>query len=637
MLTGISIARGSIIRTSVSKDSFQRAFRNRGLRTRTALSPHPTRLGRYARRAGYLLAGITGIYIVDRVWNASAITRNARTLWTCAMITFDYKVNFTEANNDHIPELHERVANRMYDLFTSNGGAYIKVGQALAANAAFLPKPVQEKFSKLFDDAPQVPYSEILQVFQSELGRPPDGPDGIFEVFEKDAVASASIAQVHKAKLRPIPGDPDTQEKWVAVKVQKPAVAKQMKWDLGAYRLVMWMFENWAFDLPVYFVVDFVSDHIRHELDFLLEAENAKQTTRFVASEPRLSQNVYIPKVYDQFTTKRVMTAEWIDGVRLSDRAGIRRLIGAEKDITVTKAIVPASVDSPAVHDAPPTSFTYPPAPLKGGVNFIMKTMVELFSAQMFSWGWVHCDPHPGNVIIRPNPHHPTRPQLVLLDHGLYVRVNDEFRKDWSALWKGLLTADYSIVERTTTKWGVGLPDMFASVTLAKPVKLSRKNRDLATEQEKLKKELTEYMNMSQYQQSVVMKKKLKVFLTDTDRMPKELIFLLRNMRIVQGNNQSFGSPVNRIKITGYWASRSLTRASNLTFTERIREYTNHIAFRGVMLSLDIAFWTTRLKQWFWAKFGRVALSFEDELEKTMRGLMKGNLGMDVETGVFNG
>ncbi|ESK82145.1 abc1 domain protein [Moniliophthora roreri MCA 2997] len=101
---------------------------------------------------------------------------------------------------------------------------------------------------------------------------------------------------------------------------------------------------------------------------------------------------------------------------------------------------------------------------------------------------------------------------------------------------------------------------MFASVALARPVKLTKKDRNVVAEQEKLK-ELTEYMNMSQYKQSVVMKRELKAFLTDTDRMPKELIFLLRNMRIVQGNNQSFGSPVDRIKVTGYWVSRSLARS----------------------------------------------------------------------------
>lgn len=122
-------------------------------------------------------------------------------------------------------------------------------GQAIGSNAALLPKPMQEKFAKLFDDAPQIPYSDVLRVFQAEFGRPPSGPDGVFEIFEEQAIASASIAQVHRAKLWPVAGD--TTENWVAVKVQKPDITKQMVWDLGAYRMVMWMFENWAFDLPV--------------------------------------------------------------------------------------------------------------------------------------------------------------------------------------------------------------------------------------------------------------------------------------------------------------------------------------------------------------------------------------------------
>lgn len=112
---------------------------------------------------------------------------------------------------------------------------------------------MQQKFAKLFDDAPQIPYSEVLSVFKSEFGRSPSGPNGVFQIFDENAIASASIAQVHKAKLWPSPHDPEGQ--WVAVKIQKPAVAKQTEWDLGAYRMVLWMFEKWAFDLPVYFVV----------------------------------------------------------------------------------------------------------------------------------------------------------------------------------------------------------------------------------------------------------------------------------------------------------------------------------------------------------------------------------------------
>ncbi len=124
-------------------------------------------------------------------------------------------------------------------------------GQAIGNNAALLPAPMQEKFQKLFDDAPQVPYTVVRAVLRSEFGRDPSGPEGVFEEFEEQAVASASIAQVHRAKLR----SPDGNGPWVAVKVQKPAVSKQVEWDLGAFRVVMWLYENYLFDMPAYFIV----------------------------------------------------------------------------------------------------------------------------------------------------------------------------------------------------------------------------------------------------------------------------------------------------------------------------------------------------------------------------------------------
>jgi aarF domain-containing kinase len=79
---------------------------------------------------------------------------------------------------------------------------------------------MQVKFASLFDDAPQIPYSEVLSVFASEFGRPPSGPGGMFEYFDEHAVASASIAQVHKARMWPGPGETEGEGQWVAVKVR---------------------------------------------------------------------------------------------------------------------------------------------------------------------------------------------------------------------------------------------------------------------------------------------------------------------------------------------------------------------------------------------------------------------------------
>ncbi|TCD65573.1 hypothetical protein EIP91_002494 [Steccherinum ochraceum] len=585
-------------------------FRQYTNSTTSAAPPAKSRLGKWTRRVAYTGVVIGGGLVVDEQLNASAISRNLRTLWACAAIALDYKMNFTAEKTNEIPALHERVAERLYNLLTTNGGLYIKIGQAIGNNSTMLPRPMQDKFAKLFDDAPQIPYPVILKVFESEFGRPPTGPDGVFEIFEEQAVASASVAQVHKAKLKSADGN----GAWVAVKIQKPAVKKQVSWDLGAYRLVMWLYEK-AFNLPVYFAVDFIADHLREELDFELEARNAQRMAQFVAQEPTFAGRVYIPQVYPEYSTKRVMTAEWIEGVRLSDRRRIFRLMGERDPKDKTGEVIPL-----------PLALS---KPLKGGVNAVMTTMVDLFSAQIFKWGWVHCDPHPGNVIIRADPKRPSYPQLVLIDHGLYISMPEKFRQQYATVWKGLMTADLGVIRRVTQEWGIGAPDLFASATLLKPVQFEQG--------QEAKRKMEKWATMTDYERSTAMKAKLRDFLANTDAMPKELIFIGRNMRIVQGNNQMFGSPVNRIRITGFWASKSLATDPNLTLAQRIRQYTGHLTFLTVMFAVDVAFWSSKVRQWFRTRMGWSSESFEDEIERSMRQMAKNNFGVEMAENAFEG
>lgn len=343
------------------------------------------------------------------------------------------------------------------------------------------------------------------------------------------------------------------------------------------------MFENWFFDLPVFFTVDFISDHLRQELDFYKETANARKTAAYVAAEPRLRDKVYIPTVYDEFSSKRVMTAEWIDGVRLSDRSRIYELVG-EKD-PYAGGLMPTPLEGAfgiedEAEEGPDSSssstrnksFLMPATALKGGTESIMDTMVSLFSAQMFSFGFIHCDPHPGNVIIRPhpstsrylptskpvsdrtpasdtlipnpayNPFHPLHntPQLVLLDHGLYVSLDPTLRRQYAELWRALMLLDFDKVEEVTKGWGFGNAQLLASATMMRPVKMTSKRKAAADKAKAKAREEAgdsdeEHKPMTHYEASAKMKRMLKTFLEDTDRMPKELMFLGRNMRIVQG------------------------------------------------------------------------------------------------------
>ncbi len=114
---------------------------------------------------------------------------------------------------------------------------------------------------------------------------------------------------------------------------------------------------------------------------------------------------------------------------------------------------------------------------------------------------------------------------------------------------------------------------------------------------------------------------------------------------IGSGNNQSLGSPVNRVKITGYWASRSQYHNSNLTLRERVREWWHHLIFSTVMLSLDISFWKSKFWSWLWDIKARLfggddqkrKRNFEEELETNMREFAREGFGIDVGEEVFAG
>jgi aarF domain-containing kinase len=158
-----------------------------------------------------------------------------------------------------------------------------------------------------------------------------------------------------------------------------------------------------------------------------------------------------------------------------------------------------------------------------------MTTMIDLFSAQMFLWGLVHCDPHPGNIFIRrlPNGHS----QLVLIDHGLYVTMNPSFRQSYAEFWKALLAFDNDTLVRISKGWGVRHADLFASATLMKPYEGGDKSTvgRITTPLE------GQTAADRHYEVQQRMMQGMREVLEDEGKWPKELLFIGRNMRIVQG------------------------------------------------------------------------------------------------------
>ena len=599
------------------------------------------RAKKWVRRLLYLTAATGIVWALDRQFYTSSLTRSARTFRLGLIVALDYKINFRAHPPlaESIPALHRRNAERLFDLLRTNGGLYLKIGQAIAMQSAILPPEFQKMFSKMFDDASQNSWKEVEQVIREDFGKSPEDVFGIsFEgdpncgVMEKTARASASVAQVHWARLQ------DGKE--VAIKIQKREIANQVGWDLWTFKVVTWIYA-WYFELPLYSLVPYISERLQLETNFMNEADNSERMAELVAGESRLSGRVYIPKVYRELSSKRVMTAEWIEGVRLWDKDSLtRKWNGRRRE--GSPGCQGAPLDPPrkdevatSLHDQSETAKLKPNRDWwkgidgKGGLGLSLKdtmaTMVDLFSAQMFLWGWVHCDPHPGNIFIRRLPS--GKPELVLIDHGLYVHMEPEFRHQYCLFWKSLMTFDNKTIGEIVEKWGINNADVFASATLMRPYT----GGDNSTSNE-IKKGLSGKEQAERaFEMQQKMRKSVKNILSDEKKWPQELIFIGRNLRIVQGNNQFLGSPVNRIKITGNWASRSLVESPDLGYRDKVVNFGRHMLFKFVLFSSDVVFYASKIKQLFGVGGG-----MEDEMESQMKKIAK-DFGVELNHGVFEG
>ncbi|GAA5874335.1 hypothetical protein JCM16303_005815 [Sporobolomyces ruberrimus] len=564
--------------------------------------PATKKAGRRWKAMGIAGAIGTGVFLYDRYQLDEALRRSLRTLIFGITLAIDFKMNFSPDNPDGIDALHERTAQRLRDLCNDNGGMYIKLAQSLAIQAAILPKPYREAFANVFDAAPAVDWDEVVKVFRAEFGC---HPDEAFDSFQRTPVASASIAQVHKARLKVVNGQPwKDDEGWVAVKVRKPSVPKQMEWDLFCYRALLYSYEK-IFELPVAFISQYVTEQMRKEANLVTEAHNAERTADYLKKEANLRNRAMVPRVYWDWTGTSVMTADFIAACRLTDKERL-----AEYGLSVKET---------------------------------MDAVTELYSAMVFKWGWVQADPHPGNILVRPHAKRPKHPEIVLIDHGLYVDMPLEFRYQYCKLWRSLFVGDVGAIEDIAVKWGIkrANADIFASLTLLRPHKLKKQSQGGEEQTEAEKK----FGEQSRYEQQVGLKARIKTMLESEELIPRELIFVTRGLRMLQANNQAMGSPSNRINIHAHYAAdglASFTPAASRTLAQiGIKTYALEtfrlVIFRVVLFAVDVGFQITRLRSWFTEKMGGKGEGLEDLLQRQVTDMARNEFGVELDDAAFSG
>lgn len=355
---------------------------------------------------------------------------------TAASITFDYEYSLwglPEGSKERERvkhEVHTRSAHKLVELCFRNGGIYIKLGQLIGQLEYLLPEEyVRTMRATMLNRCPVSSYDQVCKVIKKELGAM---PDEIFDEFDHVPLASASLAQVHAARTR--------DGKKVAVKVQHTHMTDTAAADYATVELIVNTL-NWlipSFDYR--WLLDEMRDSLPKELDFLVEAKNGEKCLdNFRKLSPHLIRYVYAPRVFWNLSTSKLLTMEFMDAAEITDVKKMQEL-----------GIQPREV---------------------------AKLLSQAFAEMTFKHGFVHCDPHAANMMVRPLPagrrsfFGKREPQLILLDHGLYKELDDTTRINYAALWKALIFADPRAIKENSVKLGAGddLYALFAGILTMRP------------------------------------------------------------------------------------------------------------------------------------------------------------------------
>ena len=276
------------------------------------------------------------------------------------------------------------------------GPTFIKFGQIISNRPDLVPQELITELAKLQSDVPPFSEEEAQRLVEEELGRP---VSEIFVEYSPTPIASASIAQVHKATLL------DGEE--VAIKVQRPGIEQIIKTDLEIMFDLATLMEKHIQEMdilhPVSVVVEFERS-IKREIDFTIEATAIERFGRNFQGE----SIIYVPKVYRDYSTNKILTMEFINGVKASSK----------------EALINAGLD--------------PKLLASRGADLVLK--------QVFEHGFFHADPHPGNMVALPGN------VVCFLDFGMMGGISPGHREALSNILVGIVNQDAASITKTVLK-----------------------------------------------------------------------------------------------------------------------------------------------------------------------------------------
>ena len=313
-------------------------------------------------------------------------------LFTALRILLSYKLahmltifSSPEAKSAYIKKLHKKNASLIRVKAIEMKGVMIKVGQFLSSRIDFLPDEYISELSQLQDQVPPHDYGEITRQIIDAFGTT---PEDIFSDFDEKPIAAASLGQVHRAVLK--------NGQKAAVKIQYPGIEKIIETDIKMFGILIKLLGGRYGRINLKILHEEFSRIVRSELDYIQEGKNAERFARNFAQDER----VIIPSVQWDYTREKVLTLEFVDGVK----------------ITECDEVKASGIDCKKV----------------------INLLAETYAKMIFIDGFFHGDPHPGNIFVREGP------KLVFVDFGMVQAIP-------SVIKRGLRRFAGYLVERDTS------------------------------------------------------------------------------------------------------------------------------------------------------------------------------------------
>jgi predicted unusual protein kinase regulating ubiquinone biosynthesis (AarF/ABC1/UbiB family) len=374
-------------------------------------------------------------------------------------------------------------AKSIYEAAIELRGLILKGCQFLGSRADVLPREYIEVLSRLQDRVPAKPFSVVKATLERELDC---RLEDVFASLSREPIAAASLAQVHEARLK-------TGER-VAVKVQYPEIEALVRSDLANLRVLFRTVDFMERDFDLMPLVDELASYVPRELNFVNEGHNAETVGRMFAGR----DDVGVPRIHWQLTTRRVLVMEFIDGIKITD----------------VKTLRAAGLDT----------------------NLVAQRLAEAYCEQILAHGFFHADPHPGNILVQRRAD--GTPRLVLLDFGLAKDLPPRFREGVVAFTGALVRGRAQDMAEALVDLGFetrrGGPEALSEIAafvLAAATRLRERgflDRDFAAE---LGRELSE-----------------RVRANPIVRMPSHLVLVGRVLGLLSGVNRTLESRVDLLK-----------------------------------------------------------------------------------------